>query len=135
MPYMPFPPTWPAYVPKDKLANWFEAYVEALELNYWPQTELVHGVYDEIAQHWTVTLRSCDGSERKLHPRDIIMATGVSGIANRPNIPTLDDFRVASCIPVNTKIATTTRERRQLLSALAIAATISLRIFVPAVPT
>ena len=27
MPYMPFPSTWPAYVPKDKLANWFEVYV------------------------------------------------------------------------------------------------------------
>ena len=93
MPYMPFPPTWPAYVPKDKLANWFEAYVEALELNYWPQTELVHGAYDENDKRWTVTLRNGDGTERKLCPRDIIMATGVSGIANRPNIPTLDKFQ------------------------------------------
>jgi putative flavoprotein involved in K+ transport len=93
MPYMPFPSTWPAYVPKDKLANWFEAYVEALELNYWPQTELVYGAYDEIEQRWTVTLRSCDGTERELQPRDIIMATGVSGIANRPNIPILDEFQ------------------------------------------
>ena len=93
MPYMSFPSTWPAYVPKDKLANWFEAYVEALELNYWPQTELVHGVFDEITQHWTATLRSHDGTERELQPGNIIMATGVSGIANRPNISTLDEFR------------------------------------------
>lgn len=93
MPYMPFPSTWPAYVPKDKLANWFEAYVEALELNYWPQTELVHGAYDEIEQRWIVTLRNGDGAERELRPRDIVMATGVSGIANRPNIPTLDEFQ------------------------------------------
>jgi hypothetical protein len=93
MPYMPFPPTWPAYVPKDKLANWFEFYVEALELNYWPETELVHGSYDAITQHWTVTLRGGDGKEQELRTRDIIMATGVSGIANRPNIPTLDEFQ------------------------------------------
>ena len=93
MPYMPFPSTWPSYVPKDKLANWFEAYVEALELNYWPKTELVHGSYDEVEQHWTVTLRRSDGTERELRPRDIIMATGVSGIANLPNIPTLDEFQ------------------------------------------
>jgi putative flavoprotein involved in K+ transport len=92
MPYMPFPPTWPTYVPKDKLANWFEAYVDALELNYWPQTELVKGTYDDTSQHWTVTLRIQDGMERQLRPRDIVMATGVSGIANRPNIPTLDEF-------------------------------------------
>jgi len=30
-----FPPNWPVYIPKDKLANWFEAYVDAMELNYW----------------------------------------------------------------------------------------------------
>ena len=35
LPYMPFPPNWPVYIPKDKLANWFEAYVEAMELNFW----------------------------------------------------------------------------------------------------
>src|SRR5262245_30386788 len=35
LPYMPFPPSWPTYVPKDKLAGWFEAYVEGMELNYW----------------------------------------------------------------------------------------------------
>ena len=35
LPYMPFPPTFPTYIPKDKVANWFEVYVEALELNYW----------------------------------------------------------------------------------------------------
>ena len=29
LPYMPFPPNWPTYIPKDKLANWFEAYVES----------------------------------------------------------------------------------------------------------
>jgi putative flavoprotein involved in K+ transport len=30
LPYMPFPPNWPTYIPKDKLAGWFEAYVESL---------------------------------------------------------------------------------------------------------
>jgi NAD(P)-binding Rossmann-like domain len=32
LPYMPFPPSWPTYIPKDKLAAWFEAYVESLAL-------------------------------------------------------------------------------------------------------
>src|SRR6266508_4511687 len=35
LPYMTFPPNWPTYIPKDKLAAWFEAYVESMELNYW----------------------------------------------------------------------------------------------------
>ncbi|MET3336205.1 MULTISPECIES: flavin-containing monooxygenase [Bradyrhizobium] len=93
LPYMPFPPNWPVYIPKDKLANWFEAYVDAMELNFWAGTEFESGAYDEVEGHWTVTLRRADGSRRTMHPRHVIMATGVSGIANVPAIPTLDNFK------------------------------------------
>ena len=91
LPYMPFPPNWPTYIPKDKLAGWFEAYVESLELNYWTGTELVGGAYDETDQRWTVTLRR-DGATQTMRPRHIVMATGVSGIPNIPDIPSLKDF-------------------------------------------
>ncbi|RTE90523.1 NAD(P)/FAD-dependent oxidoreductase [Bradyrhizobium sp. LVM 105] len=93
LPYMPFPPSWPTYIPKDKLANWFEAYVDALELNFWSGTAFEGGAYDEAKGCWTVTLRRADGSERTMHPRHVVMATGVSGIANIPDIPSLAQFR------------------------------------------
>jgi cation diffusion facilitator CzcD-associated flavoprotein CzcO len=93
MPYMPFPPSWPTYIPKDKLANWLEAYVDAMELNFWTGVEFEGGAYDEARGHWTVTLRRADGSLRTMHPRHVIMATGVSGIANVPDIPTLNNFK------------------------------------------
>lgn len=93
MPYMPFPPSWPTYIPKDKLANWFEAYVDAMELNFWTGTEFEGGCYDEAKGHWTVTLRRAEGGRRTMHPRHVIMATGVSGIANVPDIPTLNNFK------------------------------------------
>jgi putative flavoprotein involved in K+ transport len=92
LPYMPFPPNWPTYIPKDKLAGWFEAYVEAMELNYWPATELVGGTYDERAARWTATLRGADGTTRPIRPRHIVMATGVSGIPNLPDISSLRRF-------------------------------------------
>ncbi|MEO8166069.1 MAG: NAD(P)/FAD-dependent oxidoreductase, partial [Betaproteobacteria bacterium] len=92
LPYMPFPPNWPTYIPKDKLAGWFEAYVESLELNYWTETEFEGGTYDEAAQQWCVTLRRADGSKREMRPRHVVMATGVSGIPNLPDIPTLRNF-------------------------------------------
>ncbi|MCA8880795.1 MAG: NAD(P)/FAD-dependent oxidoreductase [Rhodobacteraceae bacterium] len=92
LPYMPFPPNWPTYIPKDKLANWLESYAEAMELNVWTGTEMLGGDYDEAAGRWTVTLRREDGSRREMHPRHVIMATGVSGIPNRPDIPSLRDF-------------------------------------------
>jgi hypothetical protein len=93
LPYMPFPPSWPTYIPKDKLAGWFEAYVESLELNYWTGTELEGGRYGESEGRWTVTLCRADGTKRTMHPRHIVMATGVSGIPNTPDIPSLKDFK------------------------------------------
>ncbi len=92
LPYMPFPPNWPVYIPKDKLANWFEAYVEAMELNYWTGTEFESGTYDEAEGRWSVALRKIDGSMRAMHPRHVVMATGVSGIPNLPDIPSLKNF-------------------------------------------
>jgi cation diffusion facilitator CzcD-associated flavoprotein CzcO len=92
LPYMPFPPNWPTYIPKDKLANWFEAYVDAMELNYWTSTEFAGGAYDESEGRWSVTLRRTDGSTRTMRPKHVVLATGVSGIPNLPDIPTLKDF-------------------------------------------
>lgn len=93
MPFMKFPPTWPTYIPKDLLANWFEAYVEALELNYWTSTRLQSGSYDDAAGCWTVTLERDGGEVRTMRPRHIIMATGVSAIPIVPDdLPGLTDF-------------------------------------------
>jgi Pyridine nucleotide-disulphide oxidoreductase len=91
LPYMLFPPSWPTYIPKDKLANWFESYVDGMELNFWTDTEFEGGTYDEKEGRWTVTLR-CEGEKRVMHPRHVVLATGVSGIPNIPDIPGLKNF-------------------------------------------
>ena len=92
LPYMPFPPGWPTYIPKDKLAGWLEAYVEAMEINYWPATELVGGAYNEAEGRWTVVLRRPDGTTADMRPRHVVLATGVSGIPSLPDIPGLGSF-------------------------------------------
>jgi cation diffusion facilitator CzcD-associated flavoprotein CzcO len=92
LPYMPFPPNWPTYIPKDKLAAWFEAYVESMELNYWTATEFEGATYYEEQGRWSVTLHRADGTKREMHPRHVVMATGASGIPNLPHIPTLRNF-------------------------------------------
>jgi cation diffusion facilitator CzcD-associated flavoprotein CzcO len=92
LPYMHFPPNWPTYIPKDKLASWFEAYVESMELNYWTATEFEGGTYNVDEARWSVVLRRADGTKREMHPRHIVMATGVSGIPSLPDIPMLRDF-------------------------------------------
>lgn len=92
LPYLPFPPTFPVYIPKDKLANWFESYVEAMELNFWTDSELVSGTYDDEHAEWRVTLRRRDGAERVMRPRHLVFATGVSSIPYTPDLPGLDNF-------------------------------------------
>jgi putative flavoprotein involved in K+ transport len=90
LPYMPFPPTWPVFIPKDKLANWFEAYAEAMELNIWCGSALESGEYRDGA--WDVVVRR-EGEVLRLRPRHVIFATGVSSIPKRPALPGLSEFR------------------------------------------
>ena len=88
LPYMPFPPNWPIYIPKDKLANWFEAYVDAMELNFWTGTEFESGAYDE--SEGALERRRCAATAQRagMHPRHMVMATGVSAASRTcPTFP------------------------------------------------
>ncbi|CAN5184037.1 NAD(P)/FAD-dependent oxidoreductase [soil metagenome] len=87
MPDMPFPESFPEYLPKDKLANWLEAYVDAKDVNFWTSTEFLGGTYDEDRGEWTVKVRRGDGTERTMHPKHVIMATG--GVGGTPRVPKL----------------------------------------------
>jgi putative flavoprotein involved in K+ transport len=77
----------------DKLADWFEGYVKAMELNVWTSTT-IQGVpvFDAATQLWTITLKRGQ-SERTLHPRHIILASGHSGEPNIPYFPGVESFK------------------------------------------
>ncbi|MFM9941461.1 MAG: flavin-containing monooxygenase [Hyphomicrobiaceae bacterium] len=92
LPYLPFPPNYPVYIPRDKIANWLEFYADTMELNVWTGTEFTGGTYDEKSDTWTLTVRKPDGTERILRPRHVIFATGVSAIPIKPELPGLDSF-------------------------------------------
>ena len=93
LPYMPFPPTWPKYIPKDMLGNWFEFYADAMEINCWTNTEFTGGSWDEAAQCWTATVRRADGTERVLRPRHLVFANGASAYPLIPEVAGLPDFQ------------------------------------------
>jgi len=93
LPYMPFPPTWPTYIPKDMLALWFESYAAAMELNFWVSCEVTSAIYDDDKARWQVDIKRADGTLRQMTPRHVIMATGVSGIPNLPDIDSLSAFK------------------------------------------
>ena len=91
--YMPFPVTLPAYLPKDKVANWIEAYVDTMDLNFWTDTAFETASYDDKSQRWTAIVKRGDGTAHELRPKHIVMATSVSGTPNIPAIPTIENFK------------------------------------------
>ncbi len=90
--YLPFPDTWPVFIPKDKLADWMAFYAETMELNVWTKTTFLGGEYNNSERRWTVRLRVSDGTVRTMRPRHIILAAGVSGIPNIPHLEGADTF-------------------------------------------
>ncbi|WP_072822702.1 NAD(P)/FAD-dependent oxidoreductase [Modicisalibacter ilicicola] len=92
LPYMPFPETWPVFSPKDKIGDWLEMYTKVMELNYWSSTQCQSAYFDEIAGEWVVRVVR-HGEEVVLRPQQLILATGMSGMPNVPEIPGAESFK------------------------------------------
>jgi putative flavoprotein involved in K+ transport len=92
LPYIKFPENWPVFSPKDKIGDWLEMYTRVMELNYWSSTEAKRARYDEAAGEWELVV-SRGGDELTLRPQQLVLATGMSGKPNVPEIPGQDVFR------------------------------------------
>jgi hypothetical protein len=92
MPYLEFPPTWPLFTPKDKLADWFESYAKLMDLNIWMGTSVRSARFSEDTGSWTVQLRLPDNSTRVLKPTHFVLATGHSGEPHMPRFEGMDTF-------------------------------------------
>ncbi|HZC28959.1 MAG TPA: NAD(P)/FAD-dependent oxidoreductase [Gaiellaceae bacterium] len=92
LPYIKFPPNWPVFSPKDKIADWLEMYTRVMELNYWTSTTAKSARYDEEAGEWLLVVER-DGADITLRPKHLVMATGMSGKPNMPDIPGMDVFK------------------------------------------
>jgi putative flavoprotein involved in K+ transport len=91
LPYLPFPPSWPVYTPKDKIGDWIETYVKLMEIAFWGSTTCESAVWDEDSQRWTVVVCR-DGERIELRPTQLVIATGVSGRPLVPVVPGQDVF-------------------------------------------
>ena len=92
LPYLPFPPNWPVFAPKDKIGDWLEMYTKIMELNYWTRSTVQNAKYDEKKKEWTVTVDR-DGEKVVLRPKQLAFATGMSGKANMPKIKGMEKFK------------------------------------------
>ena len=91
LPYMQFPEHWPVYTPKDKMGDWLEMYVRLMELDYWSSTRCKSARYDEAAGNWVVTVER-EGREIVLRPAHVVLATGMSGVPEMPEIKGMERF-------------------------------------------
>jgi putative flavoprotein involved in K+ transport len=92
LPYLDFPKNWPVFAPKDKIADWLEMYTKVMEVNYWSSTTCRSASYDDATGEWTVVVDR-DGEELTLRPKQLVLATGMSGKINMPTLPGQDRFR------------------------------------------
>ncbi|MEM7644365.1 MAG: NAD(P)/FAD-dependent oxidoreductase [Pseudomonadota bacterium] len=92
LPYIKFPENWPVFAPKDKLGDWLEMYTRVMELNYWTRTICKSASYDAAKGEWTVVVDR-DGQEVTLHPKELVLATGMSGKPRMPDFPGMDRFK------------------------------------------
>ena len=92
LPYLPFPPNWPVFSPKDKIGDWLEMYTKVMELNYWSKTPANSASFATASGKWTIVVDR-DGEEVTLQSSQLIMATGMSGIKQMPDFPGMDKFK------------------------------------------
>jgi len=85
LPYLPFPDDWPVFSPKDKIADWLESYVRIMELNYWTGSTVEKAEFDEKKKEWKVTVDR-GGKKIVLRPKQLVLATGMSGVPNMPKL-------------------------------------------------
>ncbi len=92
LPYIPFPEHWPVFSPKDKLGDWLEMYTRVMELDYWTKSEAKSARYDDVKGEWEIVVDR-DGEDVVLRPKQLVLATGMSGVPNVPEIPGQDIFK------------------------------------------
>lgn len=92
LPYLPFPDDWPIFTPKDKLADWLEAYVKIMELNYWGSTECRSASYDDTSGSWTIVVDR-EGQKVVLRPEHLVLATGAYGLPNQITLRGAERFQ------------------------------------------
>ncbi|KAH7142199.1 hypothetical protein EDB81DRAFT_653137 [Dactylonectria macrodidyma] len=95
LPCVPFPHWFPVFLPAQQLAKFLRNYASIMDLNIWSNAHIdgEGAVYDDTKSHWTVSVTRGDGRKHVLHPRHLIIATGISGTSpNVPDIPGMAEF-------------------------------------------
>lgn len=91
-PYLHFPESWPVYIPRDKMVSWLEFYAESMDLNVATDTTFLGASFDANSEHWTVRLQHPGKGDYVLNPKHVVLAAGVSGLPEIPQIRGRETF-------------------------------------------
>ncbi|MGH3262803.1 MAG: flavin-containing monooxygenase, partial [Trebonia sp.] len=91
LPYLKFPDNWPVFSPKDKIADWLEMYTRVMELVYWGSAPARSAAYDQSSGRWDVIVER-EGTQVHVRPRQLVLATGMAGRADVPELPGQEAF-------------------------------------------
>lgn len=80
LPFVPFPDDYPRYVPRNELVRYYEEYAERFEIAPRFSTEVVA----LARENGTWRVRTGDGVDRSY--RNVVVATGVNRVPNRPEL-------------------------------------------------
>lgn len=90
MPYLPFPPNWPVFTPRDKMADWLKAYVNFMDLLVWTSSTVRRAV--QLDNGWQVEVERGSGEVNILRPTHVVFACGMSGYPRQPHFEGADLF-------------------------------------------
>ena len=91
-PYLPFPDHWPLYTSKDKIADWLEIYARAMEIDFRGGMRCTAARFEQQTRTWDVTVMHGQ-QQLTLRPKQLVLATGLSGAKHVPQLPGADRFR------------------------------------------
>ena len=73
------------------MGDWLEHYVGIMDLDYWTSTVCEQAEFDGAEGRWSVKVNR-DGQELELRPEHVVLATGMSGVPNRPHLTGQENF-------------------------------------------
>ena len=96
LPYLPFPTSWPQFVPREDLARYLELYPALMALNIRYNTSVGAVLPDSLTSdakddggRYSVAI---EGSGEVLRARHVVMATGDNATPNVPRFAGMDSF-------------------------------------------
>lgn len=93
LPYMPYPPNTPTYVPRVEFVKYLDRYIQHFDIQPRFCTEVVSAEYDVGSKCWAVVARNTvSGAEMRCEARYLVVATGENGVGRIPAIPGAESF-------------------------------------------